>query len=44
MSEYMTEAEVLDMVRERRGDRFVEENRHRILDQARLVGELPPEG
>lgn len=35
-----TEEEILDSVRERKSDEYVEENRELILMQARLVGEL----
>lgn len=35
-----TEEEILDRVRERKSDEYVEENRELILMQARLVGEL----
>ncbi|WP_159077139.1 hypothetical protein [Halococcoides cellulosivorans] len=34
------EAQILDEMREHRGDEFVEQNAERILTQARLVGEL----
>jgi hypothetical protein len=39
-----TEEEILDLVRERNGDDWVEEHRELILAQARLVGELKYEG
>jgi len=38
-----TEEEILDRVRERKTDEYVEENRELILMQARLVGELKDE-
>jgi len=38
-----TEEEILDRVRERKSDEYVEENRELILMQARLVGELKDE-
>jgi hypothetical protein len=39
-----TEEEILDGVRERKSDEYVEENRELILMQARLVGELKDDG
>ena len=39
-----TEEEILDRVRKRKSDEFVEEHRELILMQARLLGELKYEG
>jgi len=40
----MTKEELLDEMRESKGEEYVENNRDLIVTQARLVGEIPHEG